>query len=119
MPKVFNKRRKIKELDKLWSIKVKERDCKCLKCGKKTDLQAAHIFPRTKINTRFDINNGITLCKRCHLYWAHKEPIEFTKWVEYHLGKKKVDELYKKSQEIKHGGFSKKELEEIETKLNL
>lgn len=117
MPKVFNKRRKIKELDKLWSIKVKERDCKCLKCGKKTDLQAAHIFPRTKINTRFDINNGITLCKRCHLYWAHKNPVEFTVWIEYKLGEKKFNELYKKSKKIKAGGFSKRELEDIETKL--
>lgn len=113
----FDKRKKIKELDKLWSIKIRERDGKCLKCGNTSSLQAAHILSRKNLNIRFDLENGLTLCIRCHLYWAHKEPIEFTKWVEYHLGKKKVDELYKKSQEIKHGGFSREELEKIEEEL--
>jgi hypothetical protein len=31
---------------------------------------------------RWDKINAITLCLRHHLYWAHKEPLEFSQWLE-------------------------------------
>lgn len=53
-----------------WAIAVKERDkWTCQHCGlkDKEKLQAHHIVPWEKsIELRFDINNGITLCKSCH-----------------------------------------------------
>jgi 5-methylcytosine-specific restriction endonuclease McrA len=50
-----------------WTKKVKERDGKCLACGRKEKLHAHHIlnfkdFPEK----RFDLDNGMTLCVTCH-----------------------------------------------------
>jgi len=51
-----------------WRINVFIRDNReCQKCGSKKDIQAHHIKPWSQFkNVRLDINNGITLCKKCH-----------------------------------------------------
>jgi predicted restriction endonuclease len=63
-----------KELDAIWSKKVRERDGKCVMCGKTERLQAHH-YIKTKARSlkyRWDIRNGITLCYGCHMYGVHK-----------------------------------------------
>lgn len=70
----------IKKLDKLFSEKIRSVGF-CQHCGKKSGLQCAHIFSRKNYSIRWDEENAVCLCLRCHLYWAHKEPVEFTKWV--------------------------------------
>ena len=53
---------------KEWAKKVKERDGhKCQNCGTDKILHSHHIIP-WKVNEfkRFDVDNGITLCNRCH-----------------------------------------------------
>jgi hypothetical protein len=63
-----------KELDVIWSAKVRERDGKCVLCGKTKSLQAHH-YIRTKARSlkyRWDIRNGVTLCYGCHMYGVHK-----------------------------------------------
>lgn len=51
-----------------WSRLVMERDnFRCVECDKGSDLQAHHIkewadYPEL----RFDLNNGKTLCRKCH-----------------------------------------------------
>ena len=55
---------------KLWRAKVFERDgYKCQNCGKVGGkLNAHHIKPWADYpELRYDIDNGITLCKECHL----------------------------------------------------
>lgn len=63
-----------KECDKLWSEAVRARDGnKCVLCGSTSHCQAHH-WCHTKAQgnaTRWDINNGITLCYTCHLYKVH------------------------------------------------
>jgi len=60
---------------KHWRYSVFDRDnyiCKI--CGKisKGDIEAHHIKSwKTYIYSRFDVDNGITLCKECHK-WIHK-----------------------------------------------
>ena|ERR1700690_2453273 len=55
-----------KDMD--WKKLVKERDKKCVKCGSKNKLHAHHIIPfKDNIETRFDLDNGITLCISCHM----------------------------------------------------
>lgn len=51
-----------------WSLKIKDRDGnKCTKCGTQNGLHAHHIIPwKEKEELRFDVNNGITLCRSCH-----------------------------------------------------
>jgi hypothetical protein len=64
-----------KELDSLWSAKVRERDGKCVLCGKVGKGVQAHHYIKTKARSlkyRWDIRNGITLCYGCHMYGVHK-----------------------------------------------
>lgn len=95
-----NKRKEIeRELDKLWKAKVLERDGRrCKICGKTDRLQAHHIFTRSRKSTRWDLDNGITLCAGHH-YWAHREPERFRRFIISLIGEDKYDELYRKSQE--------------------
>lgn len=62
-----------RELDLLWQSEVIKRDEKCVMCGSPSGLSAHHIIYRRYANTRLCIDNGATLCIRCH-GWIHKEP---------------------------------------------
>jgi hypothetical protein len=105
--KKFNKRIKsekqkfIKKLDELYSLVVRTRDnFKCQKEGCPASgkyMHCAHIFTRSRMFTRWDLDNGITFCYYHHLLWSHREPVEFTLWCMERLGKEKFEELRKKS----------------------
>lgn len=50
-----------------WSRSVKERDGKCMKCGKLDDLHAHHVKPKsTHPELKYVVENGVTLCYTCH-----------------------------------------------------
>ena len=55
------------KLDALWSALVKLRDGgKCQHCGKTFGLEAHHVIERRYTATRWDLENGVTLCYHCH-----------------------------------------------------
>ena len=90
------KQKLVKENDTIWSLLVRIRDnFSCRMCGKSTKhAEASHIIGRDNWNTRWDTQNGISLCFYCHRFRIHggkmteQERIEF---YEKTLGK----ELYK------------------------
>ena len=91
-----------KLLDVAWSAKVKERDgFMCQKCGSKDkQLNSHHIFSRSHKSTRWDIDNGITLCAGCHTLGngsAHKDPKDFMEWLTPILGENFINKLEWKS----------------------
>lgn len=50
-----------------WSRDVKVRDGKCMECSRTEDLHAHHIKPKsTHPELKLDLDNGKTLCYRCH-----------------------------------------------------
>lgn len=55
-------------LYKKWRLDIFRRDkFQCQKCKSKRNIQAHHIQGWSKCpELRFDLSNGITLCKRCH-----------------------------------------------------
>lgn len=61
----------------VWRRAVLNRDgWKCLKCGckSKRNLNVHHIRPWAKFPClRYDINNGICVCKKCHLVMKGNE----------------------------------------------
>ena len=54
---------------RMWANFVKDRDGrKCTKCGTQRRLHAHHIKPKSLFpNLMFEMSNGITLCKQCHM----------------------------------------------------
>lgn len=72
-PKAKSKRRVRKQplsKSKLkdWSIKIRGRDSKCMSCGSEKNLHAHHIISKFyRPHLAFNLNNGITLCKQCHV----------------------------------------------------
>lgn len=71
----------VKKLDKLFSKIVRSRG-ECEKCGKKTNLQCAHIYSRKHKNLRWDEENALCLCGGCHMFWWHLEPAVAIRWCE-------------------------------------
>lgn len=73
-----------KEADKLWGIAVRQRDnciCQISGCGKSPSF-AHHIFSRRHLSTRWNLDNGFTICwghhKRGHVdhEWLRDEVIK-------------------------------------------
>jgi len=53
---------------RIWRVKVIRRDKRCRICGEIRDRQAHHINHATYFpQLRFEVENGVTLCKRCHI----------------------------------------------------
>jgi len=59
--------------DTLFAKLVRERDSRCLRCGKIENLQCNHIISRRELRFRWTFNNAYTLCAGCHLYWWHDQ----------------------------------------------
>lgn len=95
-----------KQLIDLWSKVVKLYDKnKCAYCGKTSYLNSHHIFSRINYSTRYDLNNGITLCAGCHTmsskFSAHKTPVEFVEWIKEKRGEEWYHELRVRAKESK------------------
>jgi len=80
---------------KKWRESVYQRDnYTCQKCGD----NSGHLIPHhiesfaDYPNLRFDINNGITLCKRCHTYFH-------SKYSTHHNNRKQLNEFLNEKQE--------------------
>ena len=72
--------------DKIWGKLVRERDGKCLVCGRIDTLAAHHYIGRGEKATRFELENGISLCVSHHTFnndfAAHRTPKDFKAWFE-------------------------------------
>jgi 5-methylcytosine-specific restriction endonuclease McrA len=92
-----------KKLDKLCSEIVRSKGV-CERCGSVKSLQCCHIFSRTYRSTRWDLDNLICMCAKCH-FWSHKNPTLFTDWVyetrgqQYLILKEKFREITKLSED--------------------
>ena len=99
-------RRKLRDqLDKLWAEIVKQRaGYKCEYCRKTTYLNTHHIFSRSNLSVRWDLDNGICLCSGHHTLSndsAHKSPVEFVEWIKEMWGIEWYERLRKKANTIK------------------
>ena len=106
-----------KQLDKIWSEVVRKRAnniCEYKTCKKTTYLNTHHIFSRSNLSVRWDLNNGICLCSGHHTLTndsAHKNPIEFVEWLKKERGDQWYNELRLKANQIKK--WTDQELESL------
>jgi hypothetical protein len=123
LPKKKTKPRSIiKKLDRLFSECIRNIG-QCEKCGSRENLQCAHVISRRHYNTRWDLENAICLCVKCHLYWSHKEPHAFVRWFDNKYGGSLYEVLKKRSEKttkvdyeekLKKMDYDKLEIEEAE-----
>lgn len=106
-----------KALDKEFGRIVRARGmcAKCQKGAEEVGLQCAHIFSRKNMSVRWDFENALSLCWRCHFHWAHKEPIQFYEFVEEYLGVVRFAQLKFRAKQIKK--WTRDELEELLEKM--
>ena len=72
--------------DKLWSITVKHDWAhRCAICKRTGEMNSHHIIPREHFKYRFDLRNGICLCRTCHVFCPkfspHLNGKGFDKWL--------------------------------------
>lgn len=78
--------KELKTADLLWAQQVKERDgWTCVICGSTKMVQAHHIHPRERRDTRHNILNGVSLCCLHHKFSLnispHRNAFEFVLWL--------------------------------------
>jgi len=91
-------------VDLLWGelVKLLAR-IKCEYCGKTNNLNSHHIFSRSRMNLRWDTDNGVCLCVGHHVFGefsAHKAPIDFVEWLREKRGEDWYNKLREKSKVI-------------------
>jgi 5-methylcytosine-specific restriction endonuclease McrA len=104
-----------KALDDLWRNAVKKRDKSCMwrktkTCTGQAD-HAHHIISRRYEGTRWNLENGISLCSGCHLT-AHERILEFEGFIKWRNGMSEI-----KKTALNHTKFTLTELEEIKNNL--
>jgi len=57
----------------------------------------AHIFGRREKSLRWDGDNAVALCRACHMRFT-ANPIDFTRWLEDHIGRQMLEILQEKRQ---------------------
>src|SRR3990167_10281304 len=72
----------------------------CERCGKKENLQCAHILSRSYRQVRWDFGNAFCLCNGCHVYFTH-HPIEFEEFVITKIGQNAYQTLRKRARDYK------------------
>lgn len=99
-------RQKLKDqLDKLWAILVKQRaGYKCERSEKIAYLNSHHVFSKSNLSVRWDLDNGVCLNAGWHTLQtnsAHKNPIEFINWIKGQRGVEWYKNLRIKANQIK------------------
>ena len=110
-----------KKLDDAWSKLVKLRaGLKCEYCGSTSrQLHSHHLYTRSRLSTRWDVENGISLCATHHVlgnFSAHKSPREFNEWLDQYKGIEFMDRIRVKSHD--YGKLTKFEKELLLKELN-
>jgi predicted restriction endonuclease len=73
--------------DHKWAdaVKVRDNHC-CVICGSNIRPNAHHIIVRENHETKLEIDNGLTLCPKHHLFCrkisAHNNPLGLFVWLE-------------------------------------
>lgn len=74
---------------------------RCQKCRTTENLQMSHIYPKGKYRKlEFEVDNVVTLCTGCHLFWWHKNPLDAADWIKGYMAPDRYSRLLLRSQVI-------------------
>jgi len=88
-----------KEADRLWFEILIKRNPKCEVCGEKA-VQVHHFIAKGRCSAlRYDLDNGISLCQKCHsaIHWGDPRPIAT---IIEKRGKEWYQSIKKKSEQL-------------------
>jgi len=93
-----------KEADKLWYLNyLKER---CEICGSNYGLQGHHFYYKGSYgHLRYDKDNHITLCMKCHFILHHQDPKTITEKIIEKRGKVWYNRLQARARNRPEGSF--------------
>jgi len=109
MPKKPSRKTLKNKLDKIFSQVVRERGA-CERCGNTRTLQTSHIYSRSNLSVRWDLDNAYCFCAACHFFW-HKNPLEAAEFVRQYSGGMKYQSLKKRANKVKK--WTDQELNEL------
>ena len=101
---------KIDKADTAFSLYIRLRDRKCVRCGspvkineagKPVSHQASHYFGRGRENTRFDPENVDCLCTGCHQIWGSDDRESYREFKLKQLGQEGYNWLILRSNTYK------------------
>lgn len=101
--------------DKKFSEFIRERDGRCLRCSTTQGLTCSHYWIRGHSSTRYDPENCITLCWKCHGEMDGKHNKEYMDFMLKRLGEKKYRELEVRARSFKSRSEAVKEFQELYT----
>lgn len=87
----------ISEIDALWSKVVKTlaaHECQLWNCRRRCGgiMNAHHIFSRTSMATRWDLENGVCICHGHHR-WIHSNPAAGTDEIREMIGDERYERI--------------------------
>lgn|SRR3990167_3681523 len=91
-----------KKADILFSKWIRERDKRCVRCGRQDLLQCSHFWSRSHSAVRYNVDNCDTLCYPCHYGnskgWEYEKNGDYMEFKKKQLGMKKYEKLKKLAQ---------------------
>lgn len=87
----------MKKADQEFSKFIRERDGKCMRCGRNNYLTCSHFWGRQHKGSRYDPKNCVAVCwMPCHKYhWEKEKQGEYRDFMLKWLGEKEYEALKK------------------------
>lgn len=96
--------------DILFSELIRERDGKCMFCGKEGRLECSHFWGRGNKGTRFDPQNCEALCFRCHMLNEGNKQGYYREYKLRTLGEEEYKKLEERAKGFARYGKREKEI---------
>jgi len=105
----------IRKVDFYFAKYIKSKRSECELCKNKENLQIHHLFSRKNYSLRWDEDNVIVVCPRCH-FWCHQNTLLLAEKIRQ-KNEKKFLRLLEKVKKIKK--YTNKDLEELLEKFKI
>ena len=87
--------------DTEFSLFIRRRDGKCVRCGNKNFLQNSHYWSRVHSSVRYDPENCDTLCAKHHFEWEYDKQGAYRLWKIEQLGEERYALLEHRKKQFK------------------